>query len=200
MLRVLKRWFDSDFLSDPTLKPLLTNCSAVVALYPDEGTDFILRFTASVAPSLRSCLIPCDDCRQFWPVDDPTYEGFVAHLLREDKRNLLAHGHTDKDSHGLPTDEHPLAMVRDRVDGAPYCQVLLQRTPPRSTQQEPTAASSLSSMSSLTSPAAARDAARRERLAMTGARTNGAADTHGRSCCGCQSGADTPGGGACGYF
>lgn len=118
-LRILRRAFDEAFVRDPANRRLLEGASALVSLYPDEGTDFVLQFTA--ARALRTALIPCNECRQYFPPREPTYEGFVKQLLQNDRQYCWRYGGA-------------APLRREQVWGTPYCQVLLARSPQ---QQEP---------------------------------------------------------------
>jgi len=80
---VIHKAFNQSFVDDPENADLLSNASALVSMYPDEATDFILNFSATHAK--RTALIPCPDCDQFWPEDDPEYEGLVQRLLYQSK-------------------------------------------------------------------------------------------------------------------
>jgi len=114
MFRVIKRPFDQNFVDDTSHTKLLKGASALIALYPDEATDFLLHTSAVL--QIRMAFIPCNDCTQFFPPSNPTYQGFVNELLAEDKRKLKEF------SGGVP-------LRRDRLWGSPFCQVVLQRSP-----------------------------------------------------------------------
>jgi len=112
---VIRRPFNQDFVDDPANQDLVTRVSAIVSLYPDEATDFLLHFTA--ARALRTAIIPCNECRQYFPPQNPTYEGFVTHLLQRDNYTVSLYGHG--------------AFLRQEwLTGTPFCRVILQRTPP----------------------------------------------------------------------
>jgi len=119
MLRTICRSFDQEFVNDPTTRPLLENLSCAIALYPDEGTEFFMLFSATQAKSLPSFLLPCDDCRQFWPAHDPTYEGFIRHIVNTDEERLLNYAQHERHQ-----------LKKERFPGMPFSQVLLQRSPP----------------------------------------------------------------------
>jgi hypothetical protein len=120
MFRSIRRWFDPEFVAEPAHRSLLQNASCAIALYPDEGTDFFMNFSASQARTLPSALLPCDDCRQFWPEHDPTYEGFIRHIVTTDEQRLNDNFAQD--------DRHQLK--KERFGGLPYSQVFLYRSQP----------------------------------------------------------------------
>lgn len=113
-LRILREPFDPTFAGDPAHVKLLRGASALVSLYPDEGTEFLLEFSA--AHAMRTALIPCNECVQFFPPHEPTYEGFVRQLLLNDRYHLQRFGQS-------------AALRTERLWGSPFCQVLLQRSP-----------------------------------------------------------------------
>jgi len=120
MFRSIRRWFDQEFVNDASHRKLLDNASCAIALYPDEGTEFFMYFSATQAKTLPSALLPCDDCRQFWPEHDPTYEGFIRHILSTDEKRLTD-TYPQQDRHQLR---------KERFGGMPYSQVLLFRSQP----------------------------------------------------------------------
>lgn len=113
-VRVIREPFDQVFVGDPEYNKLIRGASALVALYPDEATDFVLRCSAE--GNLRTALIPCPECMQFFPRHNPTYRGFVDQLLANDWNAV-----------GRSGTAQPL--WEDRVLDAPFCQVILQRSP-----------------------------------------------------------------------
>lgn len=117
--RIIRQPFDEAFVSDPENAKLLQGASAMVALYPDEGTDFVLRFSAS--KSKRTALIPCNECWQYFPSHEPTYEGFVKQLLLKDRQHCRHYGQR-------------ALLRREQIWGTPYCQCLLQRSPAAGTE------------------------------------------------------------------
>lgn len=119
MFRSIRRWFDQDFVAEETHRKLLENASCAIALYPDEGTEFFMYFSASQARTLPSALLPCDDCRQFWPEHDPTYEGFIRHIVNTDEQRL----------NSFPQEERH-QLRKERFGGLPYSQVFLYRSQP----------------------------------------------------------------------
>lgn len=121
-LRVVREPFDQSFVGNPAHRRLLEGASAMVSLYPDEGTDFILQYTA--ARAIRTALIPCNECLQYFPPHEPTYEGFVKQLLVNDHHYLMRFGQN-------------APMRRERIWGTPYCQVILCRSPPSTPQSWP---------------------------------------------------------------
>ena len=58
LLRTLKQHFDQSFTEDPANSGLLETCSVMVAMYPDEGTDFFMAFTAANAHRVAAAIIP----------------------------------------------------------------------------------------------------------------------------------------------
>jgi len=118
-LRILREPFDDMFIGDPEKQQLLQGAAALVSLYPDEGTNFIQKFSA--AKAMRMAMIPCNECAQYFPPHEPTYEGFVRQLLLNDRYYLQHFG------------QHA-PLVREMLCGTPFCRVLLQRTPPRETE------------------------------------------------------------------
>jgi len=113
-LTLIRKPFNQDFVDDPENASLMRNVSAFVSLYPDEATDFLIAFTA--AHAMRIALIPCNECAQYFPPQEPTYEGFVRQLLMKDRYYASCYG---QKAH----------LQRERICGAPFCQTLLQRTP-----------------------------------------------------------------------
>jgi len=112
---VLKEPFDSVFLENASNADILRNASAIVSLYPDEVTAFVL--DVSVEHNMRTVVIPCNECAQYFPPHNPTYEGFVQQLLQND------YGHAKvRNCHTAP-------LQRSVLMGSPFCQVLLHRTP-----------------------------------------------------------------------
>ncbi|CAK0794211.1 unnamed protein product [Prorocentrum cordatum] len=114
--RLIRRPFNQDFVDEPEHASLLGGASALVSLYPDEATDFTLFFSAS--RGMRTAVIPCNECAQYFPKHDPTYEGFVNFLLERDMHQVSCLG------------GQRAALRRDWLSGSPFCQVVLQRTPP----------------------------------------------------------------------
>jgi len=112
--RICREPFDQVFVDDPKNAELLRGVSAMVSLYPDEATEFLLQYSA--AHAVRTALIPCNECKQFFPPHEPTYEGFVKHLLVKDQQHLRRFGQR-------------APLCREQLWGTPYCQVLLQRSP-----------------------------------------------------------------------
>lgn len=113
-LRLIRQPFNQAFVDNPAYAGLLGQATALVSLYPDEATDFCLCFSAF--SSMRTALIPCNECRQYFPPHDPTYEGFVNQLLARDCHYARFFG-------------NPVLLRRERICNTPYCQVILQRTP-----------------------------------------------------------------------
>lgn len=113
--RKIQHPFTEAFAKDPDNASFLNGVSAFVSLYPDEATDFLLRFTAKM--NLRTALIPCNECVRFFPPHEPTYEGFVKHLL------ILDDGYV-QESGGRAA-----SLQRVQIWGTPFCPVLLQRSP-----------------------------------------------------------------------
>lgn len=73
------REFDERFIAD--YPRLVNDASVVVSLYGDEATGPALRFAAKVG---KPCVIvPCNECVQFYPDYNKTYEGFCEALLHE---------------------------------------------------------------------------------------------------------------------
>lgn len=106
--------FDEVFMQKNESVELLAQASAIVSLYPDEVTDFVLR--VSVEHNLRTAVIPCNECAQFFPPRNPTYEGFVEQLLEKDYMQQNALGGR-------------APLQRSVLCGSPFCQVLLHRSP-----------------------------------------------------------------------
>lgn len=117
-LRVIRQPFDQAFVDNPEHAGLLRGASALVSLYPDEATDFLLKYTAF--SSMRTALIPCNECKQYFPPHNPTYQGFVEQLLEKDYQYSMYFGNT-------------ALFKRERICNTPYCQVILQRTPSQQT-------------------------------------------------------------------
>jgi len=111
-LRVIREPFNQAFVDNHG--NLVRGISALVALYPDEATDFCLYFTAF--RSMRTAIIPCNECKQYFPPHNPTYEGFVQQCLMVDYNYSRYFGNT-------------ALMKREQICNTPYCQVILQRTP-----------------------------------------------------------------------
>lgn len=112
--RVIRRPFDAVFVNEPRNGNLLWGASAIVALYPDEATDFLLHFSA--ARSMRTALIPCNECTQYFPPHEPTYEGFIKQLLAKDRYySKLLHCKS--------------LLQREHIANTPFCNIILQRTP-----------------------------------------------------------------------
>lgn len=111
---VIQRPFDQAFMQDHSMSGLLHQASAVVSLYPDEATQFVLYFSAATCK--RLAIIPCNECQQYFPPHEPTYEGFVKQLLRTDSdyTNYFGHGSY---------------LQQVCMNNTPFCRVLLQRTP-----------------------------------------------------------------------
>lgn len=114
LLRVIRMPFNQAFVDNPAHAQLLRGASALVSLYPDEATDFCLYYTASVP--MRTALIPCNECKQYFPPHNPTYEGFVQQVLSADFNYTQYFGNSS-------------LLKRERICNTPYCQVILQRTP-----------------------------------------------------------------------
>lgn len=112
-LRLIRQPFNQAFVDDPQYSKLLHQASALVSLYPDEATDNCLFFSAQLA--LRTALIPCNECAQYFPPHNPTYDGFVNQLMELDLKYSRMFGNTP--------------VVRERICNTPFCQVILQRTP-----------------------------------------------------------------------
>mmetsp|Transcript_74083 Transcript_74083/g.173868 ORF Transcript_74083/g.173868 Transcript_74083/m.173868 type:complete len:329 (-) Transcript_74083:83-1069(-) len=73
------REFDERFIAD--YPRLVKDASVVVSLYGDEATGPALRFAAEVG---KPCVIvPCNECVQFYPDYNKTYEGFCEALLHD---------------------------------------------------------------------------------------------------------------------
>lgn len=113
-LRMIRQPFDQAFVENPAHGNLLRGASALVSLYPDEATDFCLCYTAMKA--MRSAIIPCNECKQYFPPHNPTYEGFVQQCLCADYNYSRYFGNS-------------CLLKRERICNTPYCQVILQRTP-----------------------------------------------------------------------
>jgi len=123
-LRLIRQRFDQAFVDDPKNGEILCRASAVVSLYPDEATNQILYYTAAFA--LRTALMPCNECQQFFPPGNPTFEGFVEELLSLDM------GYSQKFG--------TAPMKREGLCDMPYCKVILHRSPtgpPRARAQLP---------------------------------------------------------------
>merc|ERR1711957_515950 len=75
LFRCIRQPFTQAFADDPVHAKFLRGVVALVALYPDEATAFCLQYTAS--QNLRTAIIPCNECKQYYPPNNPTYEGFV---------------------------------------------------------------------------------------------------------------------------
>lgn len=112
--RVLGEPFTATLVSNPAYAQLIKGFSALVAFYPDEATDFLMSFSA--ANACRTAVIPCNECPQYFPPHDPTYEGFLNQLLSNDKDNLRYYG-------------QDASLRRRTLSGTPFCQVLLERSP-----------------------------------------------------------------------
>jgi len=112
-LRCIRQPFDQAFVDDPKHAEMMRKASALVSLYPDEATNSCLYFSAAFA--LRTALIPCNECQQYFPPHNPTYDGFVNSLLELDS------------GYARTFDVAP--CVRERLCNTPYCQVILSRTP-----------------------------------------------------------------------
>merc|ERR1712151_446602 len=113
--RVIQKPFNEDLVKDSEHSYLWQGMTAIVSLYSDEATDYVLRFSAD--RSLRTAIIPCNECVRFFPPHEPTYEGFVKQLLFTDRHAVQS------SNNGVP------ALQREQIWGTPFCQVLLQRTP-----------------------------------------------------------------------
>eukprot|EP00928_Gymnodinium_smaydae_P054712 TRINITY_DN38442_c0_g1_i1.p1 TRINITY_DN38442_c0_g1~~TRINITY_DN38442_c0_g1_i1.p1 ORF type:complete len:329 (-),score=42.31 TRINITY_DN38442_c0_g1_i1:131-1117(-) len=111
--RVIRKPFDEAFVQDPSNHDFLSKVSAIVALYPDEGTNFLIHYTAK--HGIRTAIIPCNECAQYFPPHNPTYEGFVGELLQRDYHWAQMFGQSP--------------MCQEMISGTPFCRVLLQRTP-----------------------------------------------------------------------
>lgn len=112
--RLLRRPFNQAFVEDPSNAQLLQGASAFVSLYPDEATNFLVAFTASRA--LRTALIPCNECAQYFPPHEPTYEGFVKQILVSDQYQVKLYGQGSY-------------LRREQLWDTPFCNTLLQRSP-----------------------------------------------------------------------
>jgi len=112
-LRFIREPFNQAFVD--AYSDLLHGASALVSLYPDEATDSCLYFSAAFAK--RTALIPCNECAQYFPPHEPTYEGFVKQLLGIDRGYSRMFGNCPP-------------MTRETLDNTPYCQVILLRSPP----------------------------------------------------------------------
>eukprot|EP00746_Dinoflagellata_sp_MGD_P019798 gnl/MRDRNA2_/MRDRNA2_146046_c0_seq1.p1 gnl/MRDRNA2_/MRDRNA2_146046_c0~~gnl/MRDRNA2_/MRDRNA2_146046_c0_seq1.p1 ORF type:complete len:447 (+),score=48.94 gnl/MRDRNA2_/MRDRNA2_146046_c0_seq1:69-1409(+) len=86
--KVIQKPFDRFFVDDPKNADLLLNASAIVGVHPDEVTGFLLRYSAS--RDIRTAVIPCDACEEFFPKNNATYEGFVHQLLQQDRLNAYS--------------------------------------------------------------------------------------------------------------
>merc|ERR1712107_227778 len=73
-------------------------------------------FTA--ARAMRTAVVPCNECVQYYPPHNPTYEGFVIELLNRDMNYSAQFGHS-------------VHLRREWIHDTPFCRVLLQRTPPQ---------------------------------------------------------------------
>jgi len=113
-LNVIKKPFNQEFVEDPNHAKLLSGASALISLYPDEATDYCLKFTAY--SGLRTFIIPCNECQQYFPPQNPTFEGFVQQCLNVDYNYSRYFGNSS-------------LLKRERITNTPYCQVILQRTP-----------------------------------------------------------------------
>lgn len=113
-LRVIREPFNQAFVDNPAHGPLLRGASALVSLYPDEATDYCLYYTAF--SSMRTAIIPCNECKQYFPPQNPTYEGFVQQCLCADYQYSNYFGNRS-------------LLKRERICNTPFCQVILQRTP-----------------------------------------------------------------------
>eukprot|EP00930_Biecheleria_cincta_P006598 TRINITY_DN107639_c0_g1_i1.p1 TRINITY_DN107639_c0_g1~~TRINITY_DN107639_c0_g1_i1.p1 ORF type:complete len:338 (-),score=11.77 TRINITY_DN107639_c0_g1_i1:12-1025(-) len=112
--RVLREPFNETLVADPANAKLMNGFSALVSFYPDEATDFLMSFSAANAS--RTAVIPCNECKQYFPPHDPTYEGFVRQLLSKDRDNLRYYGQV-------------APLQRRTLSGTPFCPVLLERSP-----------------------------------------------------------------------
>lgn len=111
---IIAEMFDEDFVNK---RPeTMDRISAIVALYPDEPTDYIIRLTADW--NKRVAMIPCNECVRFYPPHEPTHEGFVKQLLRNDAQYLETPA--GKQGGALP-------LRRETIFGSPFCNVLLHR-------------------------------------------------------------------------
>mmetsp|Transcript_24407 Transcript_24407/g.56243 ORF Transcript_24407/g.56243 Transcript_24407/m.56243 type:complete len:342 (-) Transcript_24407:35-1060(-) len=113
-LTILREPFDDVFLQNAEHAETLQGASAIVSLYPDEVTNMVLNVSAE--NNLRTVVIPCNECAQFFPPHNPTYEGFVQQLLHND----YAHANV------LSGKTAPLQ--RSALMGSPFCQVMLYRS------------------------------------------------------------------------
>eukprot|EP00929_Paragymnodinium_shiwhaense_P063652 TRINITY_DN3180_c0_g1_i1.p1 TRINITY_DN3180_c0_g1~~TRINITY_DN3180_c0_g1_i1.p1 ORF type:complete len:591 (+),score=119.17 TRINITY_DN3180_c0_g1_i1:221-1774(+) len=116
-VRMINKPFNQEFVDDPGNKEFMERITALVSLYPDEATEFLLSYSASKV--MRTAFIPCNECQQYYPPHDPTYQGFVNHLIWKDKQQV------DKLGGHAPT------LRRERLLGSPFCQVVLVRDPHR---------------------------------------------------------------------
>lgn len=113
-LRLIKEPFNDQFLQDADNAKLVRDASAVVSFYPDEATDIVVNVTGAQAK--RTIVIPCNECVQYFPRHEPTFEGFVKHVMRKDQSNVWSCG-------------QKAALQQDRLWGSPFCQVCLWRSP-----------------------------------------------------------------------
>lgn len=113
-LRLIRKPFNDDFVNDPVNLALLRDASAIVSLYPDEATDICQRFTAEW--SKRTLIIPCNECPEYFPPHEPTYEGFVKKILDKDREYVQQSGAN-------------AYLSRETLTNAPNCNTILVRTP-----------------------------------------------------------------------
>mmetsp|Transcript_111412 Transcript_111412/g.315422 ORF Transcript_111412/g.315422 Transcript_111412/m.315422 type:complete len:324 (+) Transcript_111412:67-1038(+) len=113
-LRVVRECFDESVVQNPAYADIFRGASVIAAFYPDEATEFVLRYSAATAT--RTVVIPCNECKQFFPPHEPTYEGFVKQLLLNDSYNVR------RFNSNAP-------LQRECLWDTPFCQVLLQRSP-----------------------------------------------------------------------
>ena len=123
--RVIREPFSEDFANIPKNRKLLEAASALVSLYPDEATDFLLYWSATNGKPFA--FIPCNDCAQYFPPQNPTYEGFVRRLLADDSR------YCQSVQNGSMLHQ---VLSREYLVEAPFCRVLLQRAPARKGQDQ----------------------------------------------------------------
>lgn len=109
----LREKFDEVFLAR---RPgLVEGASVLVSLYGDEATDFCLRLAAERGTACA--VIPCNECVQFFPQQDRTYEGYVQSLLAA---ALQCGGR----------------FQRGLLLGAPFARALLFQPPPPPEEEE----------------------------------------------------------------
>eukprot|EP00747_Dinoflagellata_sp_TGD_P197883 gnl/TRDRNA2_/TRDRNA2_69825_c0_seq1.p1 gnl/TRDRNA2_/TRDRNA2_69825_c0~~gnl/TRDRNA2_/TRDRNA2_69825_c0_seq1.p1 ORF type:complete len:274 (+),score=36.41 gnl/TRDRNA2_/TRDRNA2_69825_c0_seq1:2-823(+) len=80
---LIRKPFDQSFVEAPENQNLLMNASAIVSLRPDGLTTFIVSYSACF--SMRTLIMPCNECENYFPDHDKTYNGFVRQLLVDDE-------------------------------------------------------------------------------------------------------------------